>query len=81
MESAVKTSHCCEERFCVYAIVLGATVYLVCRNIEKGEDAKREIIQNSGNEVVSLHRGSLLESVNGIFLSESRITHSGFIQA
>lgn len=32
----------------------GATVYLVCRNPERGEEAKREISENSKNEKIEL---------------------------
>ena len=32
-------------------ILLGGTVHLVCRNRERGEEAKTEIAQSTGNQV------------------------------
>ena len=34
-----------------YAMVAGATVHMVCRNPERGEQAKQDIISESGNDV------------------------------
>ena len=36
----------------------GARVVMVCRNPDKGEEARREIIEASGNEQVSLEGAS-----------------------
>ncbi|KAG8452796.1 hypothetical protein GDO86_004548 [Hymenochirus boettgeri] len=33
----------------------GGTIHLVCRNKERAEEAKRELIANSGNEGISVH--------------------------
>ena len=32
-------------------IILGGTVHLVCRNRERGEEAKTEIAESTGNQV------------------------------
>ena len=45
-----------------YYNTLGATVHMVCRNQTRGEEAKQDVVQQSGNNVsirlTDLHRGN-----------------------
>lgn len=38
-----------------YFLVLGGTVFLVCRSKERGEEAQREIIEVTNNNVLIFH--------------------------
>ena len=40
--------------YTLYPMVAGATVHMVCRNPERGEQAKQDIISESGNDVSKL---------------------------
>ena len=62
----------------VYVVFAGATVHIVCRNETKGEEAKREIVSESGNEVSAALRlvHSWDASVRCICKAEWKVTKS-----
>lgn len=56
-------------------------MYLVCRNPERGEEAKREIIEISKNEVRMICSCKMLHLIFAHLLPECRVAHSGPLQA
>lgn len=58
----------------------GATVYMVCRSAERGEEARQKIVEETGNDRVEMHQLDMADS-KGIktfaekFIAENKPLH------